>query len=1357
MDQLPANFQLTSESYVFPASFTQRRLWFIDQLNPGDPVYNMPAAYRLQGALDRAALERSLERIVERHETLRTTFDYRDDQVVQIVHQFEGFHLPVFDFEHLPAGQRFDAALARIITDCRRAFDLASDPLIRLVLYRLAADDHILVKTTHHTVSDGWSMQILRREISEFYRADVSGQEPNLPELEIQYGDYSAWQQEWMQGAVLERQLAYWHQQLKNAPPTLELPYDHPRPAVLTSNGARLIYYIPDEVFQALKQVARQAKATDFMACMAALQLLLHQYSGQEDICVGIPIANRQNVQAENLIGFFANTLVIRSDLSANPTFLELLQQVRDTALEAFSYQDVPFEKLVEETQVERSLARSPIFQVMFAYQNTPPGELELPGLEVMRLETDIRVAQFDLSVIIAEEKQGTRLTLSYNTDLFEAATIERLAGHFLQLLQVIVADPTRPVQHYCLLSLAERQQILVDWNATGRPYPQAACIPELFAQQVARTPHHPAVYYEGQQLTFQELDEHANQLANYLQSLGVGPETIVPFYLERSLNLIVALVAILKAGGAYLPLDPEYPPERLKYILQDVGQSEYLLPVVLSEAALCDNLPTGLDARSPQVVCLDRDQERIRQQAATAPVVALRPDNLAYVIYTSGSTGLPKGSLIEHAAVLNLWAEHERLAYAGVQDPAPLRLTLNFPIQFDGSVNQWIMLLSGHTLYILPPEIRLDPEALVAYVRQHRIQVFDVITSMLKMVLEQGLLDESYWVPAVVMTGGEALDQEIWDQFARSERARCYNLYGPTECTVVAAQCSIHHFPQHPSIGRPVQNSQLYVLNPGLEPVPVGVAGELYIGGVPVGRGYLNRPELNAERFIPDPFSPQPGARLYRSGDRARYFANGYLEFLGRMDGQVKIRGFRVELGEIEAQLLAHPAVQAAVVLLREDTPGDQRLAAYLVAREAVSPQALRARLQGQLPGYMLPATFTFLDRLPLTSNGKVDRRRLPVPEPPLETGGVDRSAGRDSLEASLVRIWEEVLKVRPIGIHDDFFELGGHSLLAVQLFSQIEKALGKKLPLATLFQSSTIADQAQLLRQGGWDAYFSPLVVVQPNGSKPPLFCMAALGGNVLTYRDLSIHLGEQQPVYALQSRGLDGIDDPLHQVEAIASDFIAAMRSVQPNGPYFLCGSSFGGIVAYEIGRQLEAIGQPVGLVALFDTFGPGHPQRIKNISQLRRWYYRIADRLDLHITNLVENDWPGRWEYLGVKGYRLWRRYRNRFVRALREAREGTDELPEAILAIQNSNLAAHQKYIAGAYGGRVDLFRASRQSRGIITNATMGWETVVRGELNTFEVRGHHGALVYEPQVRNLAPVFQRSLEQTQENVAQTSA
>ncbi|KAB8141160.1 amino acid adenylation domain-containing protein [Chloroflexia bacterium SDU3-3] len=1038
-----------------PLSFAQQRLWFLAQLEPDSPFYNTPAAVRLDGALAVDALERALGEIVRRHEALRTTFQLVDGQPAQVVGQPAAVELRRHDLAALAGEEQERQLRALMAEEARRPFDLARGPLLRTTLLRLADQRHIFLLNMHHIVSDDWSTGALVREIGALYAAFAAGQQPDLPPLPIQYADYAIWQRGWLQGDVLDEQLGYWKRQLGGSLPVLDMPADRVRPPVQTYRGARLPFTLGLPLSAAVADLSRSLGATPFMTLLAAFKTLLYRYTGQADVVVGTPIAGRNHVEIEHLIGFFLNTLALRTDLAQAASFRALVEQVREVTLGAYAHQDLPFERLVEELQPQRDLSRSPIFQVMFVLHNAPAAPLALPGLALAPVELPNETALYDLTLSITEGEQGMTGWWEYNTDLFDAATVERLHGHFARLLGAALADPAARLLDLPLLAEAEREAALAQGRAAPSAYPSGQCTHELVAAQAARTPQAVAVQCGDRALSYRELDERSNQLARHLRGLGVGPEVLVGLCSERSPEMLVALLGILKAGGAYVPLDPAFPPERLAYMLHD-SQA----PVLLTEHALRDHIP----GHAAQVLCLDADWGAVVGHSSAALEPLATPDALAYVLYTSGSTGRPKGVQIPHRALTNfLWSMREE---PGIRaDDALLAVTtLSFDI---AGLELYLPLIVGARVVLATRADAADGAALLGLIERRGVTVMQATPATWRLMLGAG------WrgTPGLkILCGGEALPRELADRLLECGES-LWNMYGPTETTIWSAVDRV--LPGSTiSIGHPIANTQLYVLDPQGQPAPLGVPGELLIGGDGLARGYLGRPELTAEKFVRDPFGPE-GARLYRTGDLVRYRADGQLEFLSRVDFQIKIRGFRIEIGEIEAVLAKHPGVRQAVVVARDmgrAAGADLALVAYLLPdpAAALEPEELRRFLKEQLPDYMVPAAFVPLDTFPLTPNGKIDRKALPAPESLRLEPSTAYVAPSTGLEQQIAAIWQDVLRIERVGVDDSFFDLGGHSLLMAQVHARLREQLGREVAMLDLFRFPTVGALARFLGQG-------------------------------------------------------------------------------------------------------------------------------------------------------------------------------------------------------------------------------------------------------------------------------------------------
>ncbi|MEG3908709.1 amino acid adenylation domain-containing protein [Microcoleus sp. w2-18bC1] len=1037
-----------SEKRDIPLSFPQEQLWFLSQLDPNNVSYNELFALRFLGVLNIVALEQSLNKIVARHAALRTNFTVVNGQPVQIIAESLTLTVPVVDLSNLPASDR-EIEFQRLATEqAHKPFDLVSEPLIQGTVLKLTKTEHIFLLRTHHIVWDGWSLGIMWRELAAFYN-DLS---QDLPPLPAEYPDFAVWQRQYLTGEVLDSLQTYWKEKLLDAPPLLELPTDRARGITQTFGGKHYRFVISKSLTEALIGLSRRQKVTIFMTLLAAFQTLLYRYTGQTDLCVGSPIANRDRPEFKDLIGYFVNTLVLRTCLAGNPSFEDLLSRVRKVTLGAYANRDLPFEKLVEILQPERSLSYTPLFQVMFMLLDELP-EIQMEGLRVSPLAVETGITHFDLALFIEKTSSGLIGEWEYNTDLFDDATIARMTGHFQILLEAIAVNPIQPISELPLLTQPERYQLLIEWNNTTIDYPQDKCIHQLFEEQVALTPDAVALVFKGEQLTYGELNRRANKLAHYLQSLGVGPEVLVGICVERSFEMIVGILGVLKAGGAYVPLDPTYPQERLAFMLEDSS-----VPVLLSQTQLVELLPPN----SARVVCVDGDIEKSAFHSSENPSSTVTPDNLAYVIYTSGSTGKPKGVLLAHSGLCNLTTAQIQL----FNIHSDSRILQFASISFDASIWEIIMALcAGGKLCLGTREQLQSGLTLLQLLREQKITHANLVPSVLA-----ALPDEELPTLENIVVGGEECPPSLVERWANGRRF--FNLYGPTEATVCATVALCSDGNQKPPIGRPIANTKIYILDPHNQPVPIGVPGELHIAGVGLAKGYLNRPELTDKKFIPNPFSNEPGSRLYKTGDLARYLTDGNIEYLGRIDDQVKVRGFRIELGEIEAALSQHPNLLSVAVVLREDIPSQKSLVAYAVPLQKPAPTVgdLRHFLKERLPDYMVPSAFVTLESLPLTPNGKVDRKLLPAPDLNSLIHKGDFVAPRTPTEELLASIWAMVLEVEKVSINDNFFESGGHSLLATQLLSKVSHTFGLNLPLSKLFEAPTVADISSYIEAISW-----------------------------------------------------------------------------------------------------------------------------------------------------------------------------------------------------------------------------------------------------------------------------------------------
>ena len=1328
---------MSVDPFVFPTSFAQRRLWFVHQLEPESPSYNVTRALWLSGNLEVPALERSLATIVARHEALRTTFRPADGEPVQVVAPDWKLELPMADCSAVAAVDR-EAEVQRLIQEeVRRPFDLERGPLLRARLIRLAPDEHVLILVVHHIVFDGWSAGVLSRELSECYRAFSTGEAPQLPELPVQYADYAVWQREWLTGEAFDRQLVYWRTQLAGAPAVLELPTDFPRPQARSDRGATERRLLSRPLLERLMELSQQEEATLFMTLLAGFQLLLSRYTGQDDIVVGSPIANRTRSELEGLIGFFVNSLPLRTDLSGDPSFRQLLGRVRQMALEAYDHQDLSFERLVEELQPRRSQDRNPVFQVMFTLQNAPRAPLRLPGITLRSLPRRAGTSKFDLTLHTHEVSQGVTASLEYSTDLFESRTITRMLGHLERLLEEVSTDPDQRLSTIPLLMGDERHQVLIEWNQTDRAFPIECCVHQLFESQAAERPDAAAVEDGSECLTYRELNRRANRVARYLRRRGVGPDVRVGVALERSADLVVALLGVLKAGGAYVPLDPSYPPERLGFMLEDAGVS-----VLLTRAGTPPHLAADLS-----IVGLDSDRGRIEAERDENLENRTSAEHLAYVMYTSGSSGRPKGIAVPHRAITRLVRNTDY-----VQLTSEDRVAQISNASFDAATFEiWGALLNGARLVLIDHDVVLSPPDCASEVRERGITAMFLTTALFNRLAAT--------VPGIFATvrhllfGGEAVDpQSVREVLAHGPPERLLHVYGPTEATTFATCFEVREVAERAvtvPIGRPIANTKAYVLDPHLAPVPVGVPGELYLAGPGLARGYLGHPGITAEHFVPNPFETAPGAqiggRLYRTGDRVRWRADGTLEFLGRLDDQIKLRGFRIEPAEIEATLARHPAIGECAVIVRDDLTGGRALVAYLAprasngARRPVSRTLipdLRSYLRGRLPEYMVPSAFVLLDAFPLSPNGKIARRILPAPDGMMAESPGPFVPPRTPTEKALAVLWQELLGVDRVGTEESFFDLGGHSLLALRLFAEIKRTFDRRLPLSTLFQAPTIRKLAKILSGPAQGETEDGLVVLRAGGTRPPLFVVHGIYGDVMQYRELASALGPDQPVYGFEApRGSNG-EPVLSTIEGLATKYVRQMRAKQPTGSYSLCGYCWAGPLAFEMARQLRAIGQEVGLLALIDSPRPGRRGArrvhrriqiqsrklwkliVKNVHRLAQVEPRVIPSfLRERLVNIVTR-------LTGVPAYRMSVRLRRPLLPTFRQTR--------------GALLHAEKAYRPEVYPGRVIVFRARAAGTLRLEDHSAGWARLAAGGVEVREVAGEHLTIMQEPYVQTLA-------------------
>jgi amino acid adenylation domain-containing protein len=1271
-----------------PLSFSQERLWFIDQLE-GSVQYHTPEVMRLRGQLNKDALRAALETILERHEILRTVILDDEGEPYQCVKDKDEWELRVVDGrDYQGNAERLQDYISELI---RRPFDLSKDYMMRADLIQLAAYEHILVITMHHIASDGWSISIFLNELVEVYESYTEKRASKLKPLEIQYSDYSIWQRGHLDEEHLEKRLNYWRRKLEGLS-ALQLPTDYSRPALQTTKGAVVRFDIDRNLREKLQQLSHQQGCTLFMTLLAAFKVLLHKYSSQSDICVGTPIAGRQQPEVEKLIGFFVNTLALRTEIDAEETFIDLLQKVRATTLEAYEHQEVPFEKVVNAVVKERDMSRSPLFQVMLVFQNSSANSrLKFGEVELIKEDYEHTTAKFELMFGLTETAEGLQAAIEYSTDLYTEATVLRMAGHFKQLLQSVVEQSNQKVGRISILTEAERRQLLEVFNATTVPYSRDKSVVDMFEDQVAKTPEDTAVVFEEARLSYTELNKRANQLAHYLQSKGVKAETLVPICIERSLEMIVGVLGILKAGGAYVPIDPEYPADRINYIIEDTSAS-IMVSSRQSKAKL--EVKEGVD-----IIEIDGDWRVISEKSADNPKTKGMPDNLVYVIYTSGSTGRPKGVRMPGGGLVNL------LSWQQKQFKNKRRKVLQFAsLNFDVSFQEiFSTLCYGSSLYLIDADRRIDLNELIKDIRNKEITHLFIPFIVLKNLAEHLLSIKTSCDPVeeIIVAGEQLKLTEDIQTLVREDNVRIINQYGPTEAHVVSSYTidAASYLPTLPPIGKPIDNCHLYILNDSGELLPIGIAGELYIGGVQVARGYLNKPELTAAKFVGDRFTRNGTGRLYRTGDIARWLPDGNIEYLGRIDEQVKIRGYRIELGEIESFLQECPMVRQGVVLAKQDIRGEKFLVGYVVPEGEFERESLISYLEKKLPKYMIPALWVKMEQLPVTTNGKIDRAALPDVDTD-QLLSEKYIAPKTDAEKALSDIWQELLKIEHIGVKDNFFELGGHSMIVLQLVNRVRK-LGYEIQAKDLFKYQTIEQQSKFLstslklidaaREGKY------IIPIQSEGNNVPFFAIPEF----LLYSKIGNHISKDQPFYAIEPSSFEQVDD-------VVAHYISEIKKICPTGPYCLAGYCQWGKIAVEMAQTLLEQGEEVPLLVLIEYYSPKARKSRASLSFLKSKFKIVYNRLKSNSS-------------FKTKGKILSKELYYTFYYILKKQ----------FLVSKHVN----QKF--RTYPGKVVLIQAS-ETYNTKEDSHMGWSEVFTGDVEKFIIKGEHLSIFFEPGASEIA-------------------
>lgn len=1306
-----------------PLSPGQEQVWFHAQLAGSAPVYNESVTIHKRGPMDPVVLERCFHEIARRHEVCRSAFLVIDGKVVQRVDPNVRVNLPFTDLSHLPLGARETESVRIATEDVRRPFDLNAAPLFRLHLVKWADDYHRIYLTLHHLVFDGVSIyRVMISELGALYAAYSSGQPSPLPELAAQYRDYAAWKQQRLANGCDAVQMKYWRETLSRGLPSLELPTDRPRPAQPTYRGSMETCTIRAPLVAAVKELAKSEGATPYTILLAVFQVLLYRYSGQDEIIVGGATNTRSRPELEPLIGYFLNAVVFRTRVGTDLSFRQFLGLVKSTVLGALTHCEIPFDAIVRELAPKRDPGRHPLFQVLFSMR--PPFTDFPEGWDVTDMEAHSGATGFDLFVEFSEHPDALAGRFVYSTELFDRATILRLLGHFEELLRQLLANPDQTVSEVSLLTEQERHTLLVEWNNTAKSFPKLL-IHELFESQVDANPGRCALVFRGRQLTYAELNARSNKLAHFLRLNGAVKGSLVGVYMERSVEMVVALLAILKSGCAYVPFDPELPVSRLNLLLEDSRPA-----CVIIQAQLSHNLAGYTGTK----LAFDSGHQGIDGQPDSNPQIPVEPTDAIYAIYTSGSTGVPKAAINTHEAVANriLWMQDHYRLHAGD------RILQKTPYSFDVSVWEFFWPITcGATLVLADPGGHRDPAYIAGIIASEGITTIHFVPPMLREFLEASNLDRCGSLRRV-FSSGEALPPDLRQKFYQRLRAlkmsaELHNLYGPTEAAVDVTywDCGTPAPCASVPIGRPIANVKAYILDRHLAPAPIGVAGELYIGGIAVARGYLNRPELTAERFIPDPFDNHPGACLYKTGDRARFLADGNIEYLGRNDNQVKLRGFRIELGEIESTILLHDQVRMAAVALRQDHNREGQLIGYVVpAGSALEAHALKAFLKERLPEYMVPARFVFLDSLPLLVNGKLNRSALPEPQGPESLETRKLVAARNAVEQKLVAIWENLLNQRPIGIRDNFFDLGGHSLLLMRLIAQIQKQFSLRLPLATVFTSPTIEALASVISARKASAAVCRVIPIKPEGTQPPFIC---LGAGPL-FLPLARLLGPEQPFYGLDLTALNEIRLPNPcRLEDLATYVVEAIREFQPEGPYRLGGWCLYGLLAYEAAHRLTAQGHQVQLLTLFDTRNTAYARSLSPGGRLQmkaqKWWF--------HLNNL-----------LTASPSKMIRYSRERINFLLGKIRDTDTQLIDLdMLDIGPIVFSAVNEYTPPHYSGRVVMVQGTDTPAGKHWQMAVQWCQALWGQSSLYHVPGGHVTMFKSPYVEALAIRMKPDFEQ----------
>jgi len=1344
-----------------PLSYGQEGVWYLEQLQPGTTTFNMHSAWRIKGVIDISALKQSLNKIIQRHGSLRTSFRIIDEQPVQEIASDVSLPFRVIDLQHLSNVERENEVKILLKKERHRPFDLTQVPLLRASLLQLNPNECIFMLTIHHIVSDGWSRGILQRELSTYYASFSTQQsEPALPELPIQYADFAAWQREQLHGEVLEGHLAYWREHLEGAPALLELPTDFTRPASQSYKGDHVEAKLPDSLARQLTNLSNAENATLFMTLLTAFKILLQRYTGQADIVVGTPMVNRSHIEVENLIGYFLNNLALRTNLSGDVTFRELLGRVRETTLGAYSNQGLPFERLVQELQPHRDLSYTPIFQIFFN-MFFDEGQFELANLETNSITQDeIEVgSKFDLTMYVRKSANEIYFSLVYKTALFRRDRMVEALDQYIQLLQHIVENPDSCISEFSLAT-PHANRVLPDPTASLSDH-WVGAVHTQFSKLARRYPTQTAITDSHSNWTYQELEARSNQLAHYLIANNIQPGTVVAIYGHRSASLVWAWLGILKAGAAFVNLDPAYPADRLIEYL-DISKPKGLIQIEAA-GSLTEELTQYADRLSCRITLPHLSQaannDLLVQYPSTLPGINIGSDDTAYIAFTSGSTGKPKGVRGRHGPLSHFlpW-QADVFNLSRIDRFSMLSGLSHDPLQRDIFTALWV----GATICIPDPEMIGSQGYLAEWMQKEKITFAHMTPPMSQILTETA--PANHILPQLryaFYVGDKLTRQHVTDLQKLAPHAMCINSYGSTETQRAVG----YHWlrpdsmdnskPIYP-LGKGMPDVQLLVLNKIHQLAGIGEIGEIYVRSPHLAGGYIGDDGLTKIKFITNPFTNIEGDWLYRTGDLGRYQPDGIVEFAGRADRQIKIRGFRIEPGEIEYALAQHPLIRQAVVMARDDVSGGYGLVAYLVVNEHtnnISIEDIRAFLKERFPNYMIPTAYVKIHALPITPNGKINYRDLPPPPVSNVKPEGNFTLPRNELERQLVQIWVQLLGHEAISVHDNFFELGGHSLLAIRLFTQLERELGKKLPLTTLFHAPTIAQLARFIYEETIEVDESTLVTIQPGNSNPPFFCIHGFGGGVVGYGELARLLGPEQPFYGLQAKGIDGVGEFDTEVEVMADRYIQAMRAVQPEGPYYLGGYCYGGVIAFEMARHLETQGETPALVAIFEGYAPLRGGNRDSIWRNPQLLLNFMHNMPYWFFDYLQLGYKQMWRRLRRKFRSHWKKVMRKFgvivMYGAEDVIDDTAHLPAKQRQLMETQLRAMSKYDPEIYNGSVTLFRVRSQSLSRTPDPAMGWNKVVARGVNIRRIAGNHHNILEQPHVESLATQLKESLQQAQ--------